>query len=127
MARGGLCFTMLSRTEPDLRAFEQGLTTLLEELVRQDPQPSTLDELFTLVEPWLSRDYPLAREMSMLALRGCLAVFLDTVCLDGTGPSEFSPFPFMSASVVPRCFDSSFSVQKVALSCLQTLIKIVLK
>jgi len=114
----------LTRSDAPLREFAEGLRELTEEVVRQDAQPSTLDEIFTLLEPWMARDYSLAREIACLALSSCLTVYLDAVRLDGTGPSEFTPGPFVAASLVPRCFDDSRHVQSGACVCLQALVKI---
>jgi hypothetical protein len=65
--------------------------------------------------------------MSVLILRSCLSVYVKAVRLDGTTPSEFSPGPFIAASIIPRCFDESRHVQGAAFAGLQALIQIILK
>ena len=42
-------------------------------------EQSTLDEIFTLLEPWLKRDCPVARQMSITILHSCLDTYLENV------------------------------------------------
>ena len=56
----------------------------MRELSRQEMEQSTLDEIFTLLEPWLRRDCPAAREMSITILHSCLDTYLQNVDFKGS-------------------------------------------
>ena len=51
-------------------------------------EQSTLDEIFTLLEPWLRRDCPAAREMSITILHSCLETYLQNVDFKGSFLNE---------------------------------------
>ena len=93
------------------RQMVEKLQTLVRELLKQEMEQSTLDEIFTLLEPWLKRDCPVAREMSITILHSCLDTYLERVDFKVGNPTSFAPGPYIIGSVIPRCFDSSRAVQ----------------
>ena len=93
------------------RQMVEKLQTLVRELLKQEMEQSTLDEIFTLLEPWLKRDCPVAREMSITILHSCLDTYLENVDFKVGNPTSFAPGPYIIGSVIPRCFDSSRAVQ----------------
>eukprot|EP00094_Tigriopus_californicus_P000040 TCALIF_00040-PA protein Name:"Similar to CDC45 Cell division control protein 45 homolog (Homo sapiens)" AED:0.07 eAED:0.08 QI:0/0.16/0/0.85/1/1/7/0/2542 len=100
------------------------LLSVVQELLRQELEQSTLDEIFTLLEPWLQKDSSLAKEMAIIVLEKSLRTFLELVQFKVGSPSSFAPGPYIVGSIVPRCFDASLGVQRVSLECIQLLIKI---
>lgn len=70
------------------RQMVEKLQTLVRELLRQEMEQSTLDEIFTLLEPWLRRDCPAAREMSITILHSCLETYLQNVDFKGSFLNE---------------------------------------
>ena len=60
----------------------------MRELLRQEMEQSTLDEIFTLLEPWLRRDCPAAREMSITILHSCLDTYLQNVDFKGSAIND---------------------------------------
>ncbi len=119
------CFTLLSHRELQLKEIVDKLSAIVEELLRQDMQQSTLDEIFTLLEPWMKRDYSLGRDMAISVLQNCLETFLTGLRFEFGCPTDFAPGPYIIGAVIPRCFDSSRSVQARALKCLHKLLRIV--
>ncbi len=116
-------YTTASTREAELKAAADALLLLVEELLRQDLQQSTLDEIFTLLESWLRRDYCLTREMAVRVLQRSLAVFYNHI--HSNRPlSCFSPGPYIVGSLVPRCFDDSRAVQAAALACMQSVLRL---
>lgn len=93
------------------RQMVEKLQTLVRELLKQEMEQSTLDEIFTLLEPWLRRDCPAARQMSITILHSCLETYLEKVDFKVGNPTSFAPGPYIIGSVIPRCFDSSRAVQ----------------
>ncbi len=117
-------YGVLSKAEGQLRQIVDRLQTLVQELLKQELSQSTLDEIFTLLEPWLKRDCAVAREISIGLLRTCLETYQQHVDFKVGEPTSFSPGPYIIGSVVPRCFDNSRQVQNTGLQCLQITIKI---
>ena len=111
------------RLEQQLGSLVTQLQVLIRELLRQDMEPSTLDEIFTMLEPWLKLDQDLSRELSVNILHQALETYVAGVKLGVNSPSNFTPGPYMIGSVVPRCFDPSRRVRRAALDCLQELIR----
>ena len=112
------------------------LLNLVQSLLLQELKQSTLDEIFTLLEPYLKLPEKLAREMAITILHATLKTFLENrfplenhplneSSSDSTTISTalaFSPGPYIMGSLVPRCFDSSKLVQSNSLACLQLLV-----
>ena len=51
------------------------LLTLVKALLKQELRPSTLDEIFTLLEPKLKQDFDLARDIASAILLAILQTF----------------------------------------------------
>ena len=117
-------FSELSKKENDLRNMVKSLELMVQVLLKQEMEQSTLDEIFTLLEPWLKKEYPLSREMACKILCLALHTFVENVAFEVGSPTSFAPGPYVIGSLIPRCFDSSRSVQTLALSCLQLSVKI---
>ena len=104
--------------------------SLVQALLLQELRQSTLDEIFTLLEPYLKLSEILSREMAIKLLHATLRTFNEKRFSIGIGqeiaedePSHFSPGPYIIGSLVPRCFDPSRHVQSNALTCLQLLVR----
>ena len=116
-------YSVARQLEHQLGRMVTQLQLLITELLRQDMEPSTLDEIFTMLEPWLKLDQDLSRELSVNILHRALDTYVTGVKLGVNSPSNFTPGPYMIGSVVPRCFDPSRRVRRAALDCLQELIR----
>ena len=60
-------------------------------LLRQEMEPSTLDEIFTMLEPWLKLDQDFSRELSVSIFHGGLETYVKGVKLGINSPSNFTP------------------------------------
>ena len=147
LSASSLVTTSLESCDPNLliliNQILDTLLTLVQELLLQDLQQSTLDEIFTLVEPYLKLGDPFPREMAVTILSKAVHVFLEKypfkVASDNndkliTGESSlvicetsFAPGPYIAGCLVPRCFDTSRHVQATALQSLYTLLKVMIK
>ena len=123
-----------------IRQMLDTLLTLVQELLLQELRQSTLDEIFTLVEPYLKLSDPLSREMAVTILNTTVEVFLDKYpfAMEATNQDEnienddeappketsFAPGPYILGCLVPRCFDTSRHVQATALRSLYSLLKV---
>ena len=113
----------------DLRPTLDKLLSLVQALLLQEPRQSTLDEIFTLLEPYLKLSEKLSREMSVTLLHATLRTFLEKnneLEKDSETEQNFSPGPYIIGSLIPRCFDTSRRVQSTALACLQLLVSMYL-
>ena len=108
------------------------LLNLVQALLLQEPLQSTLDEIFTLLEPYLKLSEKLSREMSVTLLHATLRTFCQSHDLKkeedddslSSKRKSFSPGPYIIGSLIPRCFDTSRRVQSTALACLQLLVRL---
>ena len=117
-------YSLAQQLEQQLGKMVTQLHLLIRELLRQEMEPSTLDEIFTMLEPWLKLDQDLSRELSVNILHRGLETYVTGVKLGVNSPSNFTPGPYMIGAVVPRCFDPSRRVRRAALDCLQELVRI---
>ena len=100
------------------------LLILVQELQVQHLEQSTLDEIFTLLEPHIKLADANGRDMAVRVLQTTLRTFLDNYPFDSDGQRAFSPGPYVAGCLVPRCFDSSHHVQSKALDSLHILVRI---
>jgi hypothetical protein len=132
--RGRLGIELLSHGDSQLKAILDKLLSLVTALLLQELRQSTLDEIFTLLEPYLKLSEKLSREMAITILHATLRTFYDKrfnplqetvepqLSDEVDDPASFSPGPYIIGSLVPRCFDTSRHVQSTALTCLQLLV-----
>ncbi|GJQ85615.1 hypothetical protein Trydic_g20165 [Trypoxylus dichotomus] len=93
------------------------LNTLVQELLLQCLTPATLDEIVTLLEPWLSRKKVEQRLPALEALRMALHTYLDNVKFAYEGPTTFGQTGLILARIIPRCTDPNKNTRKVAIEC----------
>ena len=93
------------------------INTLVQELLLQCLSPATLDEIVTLLEPWLGRKKVEQRLPSLETLRVALQTYLDNMKFAYEGPSTFGQTGFILAKIVPRCADPNKTIRKVAVEC----------
>ena len=81
----------------------------MNELLVQQLEESTLDEVFTLLEPHLKQTKVQGREMAVQTLRTTLKTFMVNYDFagglrdsDGGDASSFKPAPYIIGSLVPR-------------------------
>ena len=117
-------YTVAEHLELQLNEMVRQLHGLIRELLRQEMEPSTLDEIFTMLEPWLRLDQDLSRELSVSILHGALDTYVKGVKLGVNSPSNFTPGPYMIGAIIPRCFDPSKRVRRSAVDCVQQLLRI---
>ncbi|KAI4464663.1 maestro-related heat domain-containing [Holotrichia oblita] len=79
--------------------------------------PATLDEIVTLLEPWLSRKKVEQRLPALEALRMALQTYLDNVKFAYEGPTTFGQTGLILARIIPRCTDPNKNTRKVAIEC----------
>lgn len=89
------------------------LNFVVQELIMQSLSPATLDEIVTLLEPWLSRKKAEQRLPAIETLRDALQTYLDNVKFAYEGPTTFTQSGSLLARVVPRCTDSNKNIRKV--------------
>ncbi len=118
---------MSQKSDPQLKQILERLLQLVQALLLQELQQSTLDEIFTLLEPYLKLGENLSREMAIAILHATLKTYHAETTnneVEEEEPNSFSPGPYIIGSLVPRCFDPSKHVQSTALTCLKLLVKI---
>ncbi|KAF5275577.1 hypothetical protein FQA39_LY06689 [Lamprigera yunnana] len=98
------------------------LNFVAQELLMQSLSPSTLDEIVTLLEPWLGRKKAEQRLPALETLRDALQTYIDYVRFAYEGPTTFSQSGFLLARVVPRCTDPNRTIRKVGVETLRLIL-----
>ncbi|XP_056636032.1 maestro heat-like repeat-containing protein family member 1 [Diorhabda sublineata] len=94
------------------------LNQLVKDLLLQNLSPAALDEIVTLLEPWLGKKRPEQRLPAAETLRLVLQSYLDNMKFAYECPTTFGQTGFLLAKVVPRCADPNKNIRKVAVDCL---------
>uniref|UniRef100_A0A6P7GVH6 Maestro heat-like repeat-containing protein family member 1 n=1 Tax=Diabrotica virgifera virgifera TaxID=50390 RepID=A0A6P7GVH6_DIAVI len=94
------------------------LNQLVKDLLLQNLSPATLDEIVTLLEPWLSKKRQEQRLPAAETLRLVLQTYLDNMKFAYECPTTFGQTGFLLAKVVPRCTDLNKNIRKVSVECL---------
>ncbi|CAG9840062.1 unnamed protein product [Diabrotica balteata] len=94
------------------------LNQLVKDLLLQNLSPATLDEIVTLLEPWLSKKRQEQRLPAAETLRLVLQTYLDNMKFAYECPTTFGQTGFLLSKVVPRCTDPNKNIRKVAVECL---------
>lgn len=125
--------TTFSLTDSQLKGnILDKLLSLVQALLLQELRQSTLDEIFTLLEPYLKLvETTSSREMAITLLHATLKTYYEKenfCCQEddeqqAVEQNNFSPGPYIIGSLVPRCFDTSRHIQSTALACLQILVR----
>ncbi len=98
------------------------LLSLIGEVISQKPLQTTLDEVFSHVEPWMKHEARNGREVALTVYKCALQALLSqSKSIQGTG---FSSAPYLITCVIPRCFDCCQQVQELALQVLNLLMQL---
>ncbi|XP_063232625.1 maestro heat-like repeat-containing protein family member 1 isoform X2 [Bacillus rossius redtenbacheri] len=98
------------------------LGTLVQELLLLSVTPAILDEVFTLLEPWLAASGTHERAAATATLSSVLQCYLDNLKFGYEAPSRFSQTGHMLGCVVPRCTDPSLAVRQKAVDCVRLVL-----
>ncbi|CAH0557118.1 unnamed protein product [Brassicogethes aeneus] len=93
------------------------LNLLVQELMLQSLSPATLDEIATLLEPWLSRKKQEQRHPACDALKLVLQTYLNNMKFAYDCPSTFGQTGSVLAHIIPRCTDPNKNIRKIAVEC----------
>ncbi|XP_069674813.1 maestro heat-like repeat-containing protein family member 1 isoform X2 [Periplaneta americana] len=98
------------------------LGSLVQGLLLDSVSPATLDEIFTLLEPWLMKKNSYQRAAAISTLRSILQCYLDNINFGYEAPTKFSQSGLILGRVVPRCTDPSMSVRQEAIDCVRLVL-----
>lgn len=94
------------------------LNLLVQELLMQSLSPATLDEITTLLEPWLGKKKPEQRHPACDNLKLVLQTYLNNMKFAYDCPSTFGQTGSLLAHIVPRCTDPNKNIRKIAIECI---------
>lgn len=101
-----------SNLVPYITASFSKLNQMIVQLLLQNACPSTLDEILTLLEPWLGKRRVEQRLPAIETLRVLLQAYLDNLRFAYDAPRSFASGNLL-ARVVPRCTDPNKNIRKV--------------
>lgn len=101
-----------SNLVPFITASFSKLNQLTVQLLLQSMCPSNLDEILTLLEPWLGKRRVEQRLSAIETLRVLLQTYLDNLRFAYDAPRSFAS-GMLLARVVPRCADPNKNIRKV--------------
>ncbi|KAG8247358.1 Mroh1p [Homalodisca vitripennis] len=112
---------------PDSSPLMKNLGILVEELLIDDVSPATLDDISTLLEPWLVQRNIQQRAAAVYVLRITLQAYYNHMTFGYENPSKFSQAGMLLARSVLRCLDEEGLVRAAALDCAKLILLITAK
>uniref|UniRef100_A0A1B6KA60 Maestro heat-like repeat-containing protein family member 1 n=1 Tax=Graphocephala atropunctata TaxID=36148 RepID=A0A1B6KA60_9HEMI len=109
---------------PDSSPVIKNLGILVEELLIDDVSPATLDDISTLLEPWLVQRSIQQRAAAVYILRITLQAYYHHMTFGYENPSKFSQAGILLARSVLRCLDEEGLVRSAALDCAKLILLI---
>lgn len=98
------------------------LNTLVQALLLQSVSPATLDDILTMLEPWLSKRKPEQRLPAIENVKSVLECYLSNMKFAYEAPSQFGQTGFILGRLVPRCTDPNTNIRLIALECVRLVL-----
>lgn len=98
------------------------LNTLICTLLLQSVSPATLDDILTMLEPWLSKRKPEQRLPAIENTKSALECYLENMKFAYEAPSQFGQTGFILGRLVPRCTDPNTNIRLCALECVRLVL-----
>nr|CAD7445664.1 unnamed protein product [Timema bartmani] len=111
------CFTQVYQGIGGRGDVLSSLGSLVRQILLDSVSPATLDEMFTLLEPWLVSGDAHQREAAVTTLSMVLRCYLDNLQLGYESPSKFTQTGLLLGRLVPRCTDPCLPVRPLAVEC----------
>nr|CAD7435661.1 unnamed protein product [Timema monikensis] len=111
------CFTQVYQGMGGREDVLSSLGSLVRQILLDSVSPATLDEMFTLLEPWLVSGDAHQREAAVTTLSMVLRCYLDNLQLGYESPSKFTQTGLLLGRLVPRCTDPCLPVRPRAVEC----------
>nr|CAD7202277.1 unnamed protein product [Timema douglasi] len=111
------CFTQVYQGVGEREDVLSSLGSLVRQILLDSVSPATLDEMFTLLEPWLVSGDARQREAAVTTLSMVLRCYLDNLQLGYESPSKFTQTGLLLGRLVPRCTDPCLPVRPRAVEC----------
>ncbi|XP_046989834.1 maestro heat-like repeat-containing protein family member 1 isoform X1 [Schistocerca americana] len=102
---------------PEIEDLQSALGMLVQEMLLISVCPSTLDEMFTLLEPWISQKYASQRTAALDTLSTILHCYISNVRFGCETPTKFSQTGIILGRIAPRCTDPDLKVRQKATDC----------
>lgn len=107
----------LNASLPELLAF-------VRVIVEQNPTPSCLDVMISVVEKWTVDNNSEVRICASHVINAILDVYIKTMQIGGEAPSKFNQTGLMVGKTVPRCIDSNATVRQISIDILRKIFEI---
>lgn len=98
------------------------LNDLTQALLLQSVSPATLDDILTMLEPWLGKRKPEQRLPAIENVNSVLDCYLKNMKFAYEAPSQFGQTGFILGRLVPRCTDPNTNIRLVALECVRLVL-----
>ncbi|XP_054283514.1 maestro heat-like repeat-containing protein family member 1 [Macrosteles quadrilineatus] len=109
---------------PDCNPIIKNLGLLVEELLIDDISPATLDDISTMLEPWLIQRNVQQRSAAVYILRITLQAYYHHMTFGYENPSKFNQAGVLMGRAVLRCLDEDTQVQACARECARLILLI---
>ncbi|XP_065363715.1 maestro heat-like repeat-containing protein family member 1 isoform X1 [Calliphora vicina] len=100
------------------------LNQLVKVIIEQDPSPSTLDLIISILETWIRDKNSEVRICASHVYNNTLDVYIKSMKIGCEAPSKFNQTGQMLGKIVPRCIDSNGTVRQVSVDILQKTLEI---
>jgi len=109
---------------PDCNPVIKNLGILVEELLIDDVSPATLDDISTMLEPWLVQRNVPQRAAAVYILRTTLQAYYHHMTFGYENPSKFSQAGSLMGRALLRCLDEDAEVCACARDCARLILLI---
>lgn len=100
------------------------LNNLLRVTLELNPSPARLDDIQTVLDPYVRDRNSEARICACHVTNAALDVYMKTVKMGCEAPSKFNQTGAMLGRIVPRCIDSNATVRQVGVEILKRILEI---
>lgn len=100
------------------------LNQLVKVIIEQDPSPSSLDLIISILETWIRDKNSEVRICASHVYNNTLDVYIKSMKIGCEAPSKFNQTGQMLGKIVPRCIDSNGTVRQVSVDILQKTLEI---
>lgn len=109
---------------PNITSSIPELNLFIKMLLQRKPSPDCLDDIVSVLEPWLKEKNPQVRICAGLILESTLECYTRTVKIGGEAPTKFHQTGLLIGKVVPRCIDSNGRVREIYVNILKKILKL---
>ncbi|XP_077296156.1 maestro heat like repeat family protein c11.1 [Arctopsyche grandis] len=101
------------------------LDSLVKEFIMQSTCPSTLDDMLSILDEWITSDSRTVRLAALRSTQVALSSFIQNIKLTYENPSRFNQSGLLMGRMISRCSDEYSTIRSTSVNCIKILIQII--